>query len=288
MYNYETKSFLQIGFRPPRGTPCPTALGTKRWLFSAAGQEIDGFISNSYQMKFVGDRIRWLGVQAIVKNPPYFAIPAFVETPFGKRYFRGITYLGPFLYLSTSSPAKLYVMSMEGTIVKEIKIPVAKPEWLTSDGHNLWILYRLLGVFKLSADGELLDRFSIPMKNTHCITWARNELWIESRYSGTSRFYSIDPRASCQSGIAVVTDSIENPEEGVWGLTWDGTHLIAIGEYLHLINLDGEVFGSSDVSVYGIRDIAWDGRTLWMVSEGPKDFGGGRVINRFSMYFGIK
>ena len=48
MYNYETHSFLQIGFRPPPGTPCPTALGTKRWLFSAADQEIDGYVSDSY------------------------------------------------------------------------------------------------------------------------------------------------------------------------------------------------------------------------------------------------
>jgi hypothetical protein len=285
VYNYIKQSWDQIGFVPEPGTGCLAVLATQGHLLSARGLKAQNYWNEKFQMKLKGGsgnpKLRALRI-----NPEYSYIPA-PQPPY---FLAGLAYDGESLWTTSSFDYKIYNISLSGSILKAFAAPEGHPFGVAFDGQNLWVIAYLppsppirLRMLKLTRKGDLLCQFSVPVDHPAGLTWGADKLWLagyDGPYEGANLILrGIDPDASCKSGTAVITDSLRfsgassdtlrPPGGGRVGFAWDGQHFLIGTNKLYKLSPTG-VVARYDLSVEWANNIAWDGKTVWVLHSGPK------------------
>lgn len=280
VFNFRTLTWDQIGFTPPPGIMCLCVITEHGHLFSARGFRASNYLSLERQIKVRG-HVWPRTVLALKINPEYSAVPIFL----GKvNNFDGLAYDGQSFWVSSNLVDKIYNVSSGGIILKEFVSPSEWPSGLAYDGQNLWLSDGSNQIFKLTQSGTVQSQFTVPTDYPGALAWGNGKLWLlESEHPlvwafGMSLIFGIDPVASCQTGLAVVTDTFQSPGERGMGIAWDGTHLLVATESiygqddkLYKLTTTGEVVQSYDLPVRFIEGIVWNGEVLWMLCGGPKD-----------------
>lgn len=279
-FNYKTQSWNQIGLSPGPGAVCLQVVSVQSHLFSAKGLNAKEYLNERAQMKLRG-QVSTPKVRALEINPDYFAIPILVQDVYD---FNGLTYDGQSLWISSNWSNKLYKVSLSGTILKEFAAPSGYPFGLAFDGQNLWLADGTDRIFKLTRNGDILCQFSVPTDFPGGLTWGANKLWLTEYEGPNLRLFGIDPGVSCSAEFAVITDTLQTPGGGSWGLGWDGTYLLVASDSLYHLTTSGAVVRAYGLPVYYAKDIAWDGKAVWLLNWGPKGCASGDpVITRFKL-----
>jgi hypothetical protein len=145
---------------------------------------------------------------------------------------------------------------------------------LAWDGAALWTGNLAGELFRLDPrSGKVLRRLKAPGPQPWGMTHDGRLLWIND--FARRRIYSVNP----ETGKVERQFPAPDPKGGCKGLTFDGTHLYALGWATHRIyrlSLDGKLLGSvaaphrdlgGGLRRYVAGGLAWDGKAFW----GPAD-----------------
>jgi len=201
----------------------------------------------------------------------------------GVHGFDGLTYDGQSLWVSSNASNELYKVSLSGAILEELAAPSRYPFGLAFDGQNLWLADGTDRIFELTPDGDILCEFSVPTDYPGGLAWGDDKLWL-TEYGGSQSLFGIEPDASCNTGVAVITDELQTPGGNSYGITWDGTHLLVASDKLYKVTTAGYLAEVYNLPVVSVKDIAWDGEAVWLLNQGPINvWGCDPVISRFRL-----
>lgn len=288
VYNFRTLNWDKIGFDPGPDVMCLCVIVEQCHLFSARRLQAEDYLNEHNHLKIRGD-VGTPKVRALKINPDYHAVPL----PFGGTHdFIGLTHDGNSFWVSSNWPDTIYHLSLAGRVIGEFNAPSEYPLGLAFDGSTLWLVDGSDQIFNLTTEGHVLCHFTVPPTCEYALTWAEGKLWMsKGDCPSLMDLFVIDPNPSCGSGSAVITETMKPLEEGIVGLAWDGTHLLAVGQSqygetqtLYMLTTGGEVIKSYELPVKWAKDIVWDGDGIWIINHGPKEFTGrDQFITKFKL-----
>ncbi len=288
VYNFKTLNWDKIGFDPGPDIYCACVCVEQYHLFSARRLQAEDYLNERNHLKIRGD-VGTPKVRALKINPGYHAVPL----PSGRTYgFDGLTHDGSSFWVSSNWSDSIYHLSLTGRVIGEFKAPSEWPFGLAFDGSTLWLVDGSDQIFNLTPEGHVLCHFTVPPTCEYALTWAEGKLWMsKGDCPSLIDLFVIDPNSSCGSGSAVITGTMKPLEEGIVGLAWDGTHLLAVGQSqygetqtLYKLTTGGEVVKSYELPVKNAKDIVWDGDGVWVINGGPKELTGrDEVITKFKL-----
>jgi hypothetical protein len=198
--------------------------------------------------------------------------------------FDGLTYDGAFFWASSNLARRIYEIDSEGNVLSEFDSPGETPFGLAFDGENIWLADGSDRLLELSSTGTVLSEFTVPTDFPHGLAWGDGSLWLAEYGGSDPRTFRIDPAASSDAGVAVVTDVFQTPGGESRGLAWDGENLLVVSDGLYVMSVDGIVLESYPLPVIEVRGLAWDGECVVMFSRGPEGVGNsGQKLNWFTL-----
>jgi hypothetical protein len=221
------------------------------------------------------------------RNDRYYALPA--------SDISSIACGDGVLWASTFHSRLLYTITLSGIRREAAFVPVEYASAVAFGEGDLWFANRGGLVIRTATEGMLRCSFYFGETGfpefTPGIEWSDDALWYAHFQGSQVMISQLQPEASCLSGEPAVlsTFSMRIASEFSWnasyGLAWDGSHLlVASDSLLYEVTPGGSVVTEYPMPVKYVRDMAWDGETVWMLCSGPKGIeGGGPVIARFKL-----
>lgn len=192
-------------------------------------------------------------------------------------HFTGITYDGQNYQLAGRDNFlwKIWQLSATGEIVNQVDCPTVYPNDMALGDNSLWIIDVNLGspdstswIWRLNYDGDSLCEFSFPSSNIGGIAYGGGHIWLSEDTRGDNRLFCVDPAASCDSGAAVILDTIDVGKP-IKSLTWDGTNLMAASDSLYVVSTDGDILDAYAWTVGGDQRISYYDGYLHVFCAGP-------------------
>jgi hypothetical protein len=284
VFNHSTQAWDRFAslFLPP-GAECRPSWTKRTRLLSSRGLSAWDYLDESGRMRIrPGVPDAGCSTRSLKTAGDYLVVPLLYDESVT---CRAIAYANGSLWAASEAFHDLCEISLSGELMKRVET-FSYNRGLAFDGENLWYADLHGHVSKMTQEGEHLCEFCVPRTYPGGMAWVGGRLWYaEPATSNVSLLFEIDVDASCASGSAVVTDTVQVPIGNCRGLAWDGGHLLVAGKRLYKVTLSGNVVGSHPFPVRNVMDIAWDGEALWVLNDGPNGAGGNRdrIAARFRL-----
>jgi len=269
VWDNERQEWRPISWHDSGG--CFHEFTTHRHMLSAVGIDAGAVVDSAGQMRIrvYGPYNLWIWTLEL--HPENYMIPVSPEAPHGRV---GLAYGRGHFYTSTFgtdyATAQVYEVDESGRILSRFTPPMDTPFGLTFDDEDLWVLGLLDTLFKVSLEGEVLCAFPLPTMWGGDLAWDGETLWMTEHRKPEQWLLGIDPEASCESGMAVITDSLPRPGgKSAPGLTWDGSHFLLVSDGLYRLTREGEVVSTYSLPSLVVWGAAWDGSRVCLVTKGP-------------------
>lgn len=276
-------SWEQIVFPPPAGVICVGNDDSREHLFSARGLDPARCATKSGLIRLrvlEGSASKMPELRVLRINPKYHAIPVISSE---RRACTGVAFDGKSLWVSSFTTDKLYEFSTYGNLRREVEVSTDYIFDLTFDGKNLWFLGGGDRLGNITREGDVLCSFSGPSYGLRGLAWAGDMLWLSRNLYGSRLVFVIDPGGSCNGGTAAIADTLYASSD-LYGLAWDGTHVLGVDDHVYKLSSNGEVLKTYDLPVRDVLDMTWDGEAVWMLSYGPKGLvSEDQVVSRFKL-----
>jgi hypothetical protein len=152
--------------------------------------------------------------------------------------------------------------------------------------HDHWDRVSDGNIDRITRDGQLVCSIWKGQTSGAGLAWGAGTLWLAEHGNPAGKIFAIDPAVACPAGRWVVVETLTAPAERMFGLTWDGTHVLVAGDFLYRVTTRGGVVEEYDLPVrsHSYGDIAWDGDGVWISNTGPKELtSNDYVISRFKL-----
>jgi hypothetical protein len=295
IYNWRTRSWVQIGYHNAPGSGCFMSPMPQYHLLSGAGIDAYDVVSNKGVVRLMrgptpeeneSSETATLWGEATIRalriNPDYHTLSMAGREP-NNHY--GLTWDGEALWVSDSW--KLTRITGTGEVLASLATTWTIPEGLGFDGAYFWVNdLDSWHLAKITLAGRELGGWWLPGEYHAGITCGAGRVWVGEQRGPYSRIFGIDPDIRWPGDRPVVTDTLLTPGLTVDGLAWDGTNLIVAcdEDSLYVMDLEGGTVEAHDLPVKYIRDIAWDGESVWILNRGPAELTSrDMVITRFRL-----
>jgi len=283
IYNYDSESWEQIGFRNAPEVGCFGSPHDKNHLLSAAGIRARDVLGRDDRVK-----LRWhsppsqaipqqesLGdtgnptARALRINPDHFSVSLVGPEP---RHCYGLTFDGEALWVSERR--RLLGLSTGGEVVGQHCAPAGWPVGLAFNGRILLLADAHNDLSLVTLDGYHVGGWPLPTEYAGGLTYSPHRVWFGEKHGSESRIFGmVDTVRVGPGGTAYseVPDTLDAPGGSCHGLACDGDHLLVASDSLYVLAFDGEIVASYGLPVKEAEDIAWDGEAVWVINRGPKE-----------------
>lgn len=266
IFNCQLQTWDQFSYYPEAAS-CGYGTTNQKHLFSAKRFKAEDYVDEESKLLLrsadIYDQYP-IVLRALKMNSNYHAVPL-------TKGWNGITTDRKTLIVSSNAYDKIYRYSFSGEMIREYPAPWRYPFSMDFDGNRFWLTDGSDRIFALDKSMNPVSEFSVPTDFPGGLVWVHGKLWMTEYEGEQLRTFVIDSDESCDTGAAVIERIYLTPGGGARGIEYDGNHLLVLSDRLYKMTEEANVVASYELPFTYATDIAWDGRTVWIINLGPRE-----------------